>query len=65
MVTDIKTKAKEAIAKAKKEINEEELEKGVVRLKKLLREEQTAQTVVDNIKREIADCEAAIEQGNV
>lgn len=57
--------AQKAIAKARQEIAEENLAKGVAKLKTKYRELSTAETVVANIKREIADLEQAIEQGNI
>jgi hypothetical protein len=59
------TTAQKAIAKAREEIEQEELAKGVKALKVKYRELKAAETVVSNIKREIADLEEAIEQGNV
>jgi hypothetical protein len=53
-----------AIAKARREIQEEEMEKAVKKLKTKYRELSTAETVVANIQREIEDLEEAIEQGN-
>jgi len=57
--------ARTAIERAKAEIAEENLQKGVAKLKVKYRELAAAQTVVANITREIADLEAAVEQGNV
>lgn len=57
--------AKVAIAAARKEIADENLKKSIEVLKTKLREKARAQTIVDNIDREIADLEGAIEQGNV
>lgn len=57
--------AKTAIDRARREIAEEEIQKGVARLKVKYRELGAAKTVVANVEREIADLEAAIEQGNV
>jgi phage shock protein A len=57
--------AQAAITAARNEIAREKLEKGVARLKAKLRELDAAETVVANIKREIADLELQIEQGNV
>lgn len=59
------TAAANAIARAKAEVAEENLQKGVTKLKTKYRELSAAETVVANIKREIADLEAAVEQGNV
>lgn len=57
--------AKAAIARAKREIQEENMQKGVAKLKAKYRELATAETVVSNIRREIADLELSVEQGNV
>lgn len=59
------TDAKAAIAKARREIAEENLNKGVSKLKTKLRERESAATVLANIDREIAELELAINQGNV
>lgn len=59
------TDAKAAIARAKREIAEENMKKGVEQLKTKLRERDRAQTVLQNIEREIKDLELQIEQGNV
>jgi hypothetical protein len=56
---------KAAIAKAHREIAEENQAKAVGALKKKLRELEGAETIVGNIKREIADLELKIEQGNI
>jgi hypothetical protein len=56
---------KAAIAKAHREIAEENQNKAVGALKKKLRELEGAETIVGNIKREIADLELKIEQGNI
>ena len=58
-------KTKDAIAKAKAEIAEENLNKAVDLLKRKLRERQSALTILNNIDREIADLELKIEQGNI
>lgn len=55
---------KAAIARAKREIAEENMKKGVEQLKTKLRERDRAQTVLANIEREIKDLEMSIEQGN-
>lgn len=52
-------------ARAKREVAEEMAKKGVEKLKIKYRELHAAETVVSNIKREIADLELATEQGNV
>lgn len=57
--------AKAAIAKARREIAEENLNKGVAKLKTKLRERDSAATVVANIDREIAELELSINQGSV
>lgn len=59
-----KTPAQTAVAKAKAEIVEENLRKGVELLKNKLRERDRASTVLANIDREIAELEVKIEQGN-
>lgn len=56
--------ARVAIDRAKREIAEEEIQKGVAKLKIKYRERASAETVLVNVNREIADLEAAIEQGN-
>ncbi len=56
---------KAAIAKAHREIAEENQNKAVGALKKKLRELEGAETIVANIQREIADLELKIEQGNL
>lgn len=55
---------KAAIARAHKEIAEERMELAVKKLKDKLQERNRAQTILDNVDREIADLELAIEQGN-
>lgn len=55
--------AKSAIAEARAEIAQEQVRKGVEKLKIKLREQAAAQLVLDNITREIADLELKIEQG--
>jgi phage terminase Nu1 subunit (DNA packaging protein) len=57
--------AQQAIARAKAEIAEENLQKGVQKLKTKYRELTAAKTVVANIEREVADLEQAVEQGNI
>lgn len=67
MTTEMPTNgsdAKAAIARAKREIAEENMKKGVEQLKTKLRERDRAKTVLDNIEREIKDLELSIEQGN-
>lgn len=63
-ITNASTDAKAAIARAKREIAEENMKKGVEQLKTKLRERDRAKTVLDNIEREIKDLELSIEQGN-
>lgn len=58
------TDAKAAIARAKREIQEENMKRGVEQLKVKLRERDRAQTVLENINREITELELKIEQGN-
>ena len=62
--TKLETKAQKAINKARQEVEEEDLKDAVIKLKALLRQEQEAETVLRNIKREIEDLEEAIKQGN-
>lgn len=50
---------------AQAELESEMAKEAVIKMKRKLRELKDAETVVDNIKREIADLEEAIEQGNV
>ena len=57
--------SKAAIVRAKREVQEEDMEKSVKLLKSKYRELTRAKTVVTNIEREIADLELAIEQGNI
>lgn len=63
-VTPAAVDPKAAIARAKREIAEENMKKGVEQLKAKLRERDRAKTVLDNIEREIKDLELSIEQGN-
>lgn len=56
--------AKAAIARARREIQEEAMKKAVDKLKAKLREREVAATVLANVDREIKDLELAIEQGN-
>ena len=60
-----KADPKAAIAKAKREIQEENQDKAVKLLKGKLRELTSAEGVVENIEREIADLELKIEHGNI
>lgn len=65
-VTEIPlTPAQRALAKAKKEIADEVLDRAVAAFKSKLRERDRAQVILDNVNREIADLEARIEQGNL
>lgn len=64
-VTTIGNNPKSAIEAARREVAEEELRKGVEQLKTKLRERARAQTVLDNIDREIQEIEIKIAQGNV
>ena len=50
---------------AEAELATENAKKALTGMKALLARRQAAQTIVDNIDREIADFEAAIEQGNL
>lgn len=56
---------KAVIAKAQREIAEEQMTKAVAVLKTKYRELTAAQTVVENIQRDIANLELKIEQGNL
>ena len=60
-----KPDAKAAIAAAKREIAEENQKKAVKLLKEKYRELEAAETVVNNVKREIEDLEMKIEHGNI
>ena len=55
---------KAAIARAKREVEEEDMKGAVKKLKTKYRELSAAKTVVGNIEREVIDLEEAIEQGN-
>jgi hypothetical protein len=57
--------AKAAVARAQREVQEEQQTKAVSLLKSKYRDRAAAQTVLDNITREIADLELRIEQGNI
>ena len=59
-----KSIGQQAVAAAKAEILKEKTAKAVEILKKLYRQKEAAQVALDNIDREIADAEEAIEQGN-
>ncbi|MDJ0952536.1 MAG: hypothetical protein QNJ81_02535 [Acidimicrobiia bacterium] len=63
-VTNMQTKGQKAIEKARQEVENEDMSKAVTQLKAKLRELKDAETIVSNIKREIADLEEAITQGN-
>ncbi len=63
-VTNMQTKGQKAIEKARSEVEAEDMSKAVNQLKKKLRELKDAETIVANIKREVADLEEAITQGN-
>ena len=66
MSNDInKTDPKAAIAKARREIAEENQEKAVKLLKNKLRELNGAEIVVANVKREIEELELKIQHGNI
>lgn len=56
---------KAAIARAKREIQEETMAKAVLKLKDKFREHERAKVVLANIEREIADLELSIEHGNI
>lgn len=62
---EFKPNPKAAIAKARREISEENQEKAVKLLKGKLRELSGAETVVSNVKREIEELELKIEHGNI
>ncbi len=57
--------AKAAVTRARNEIAKEQQDKAVNLLKDKLREQASAQTVLANVEREIADLELRIEQGNL
>lgn len=59
-----KSPAQKAIAQARAEIQEEKIGRAVKVLKDKYRQLEAAKVVVANIEREIADAEAAIEQGS-
>jgi len=61
----LKVNASAAIARAHQEIAEEQMAKSVIALKAKLRERASAETVLANVNREIADLELKIEQGNL
>jgi hypothetical protein len=64
--TDVqKPDPKAAIAKAHREIAEENQSKAVKMLKIKLRELEAAKVVVENVTREISELELKIEQGNI
>jgi len=60
----MQSKGQEAIEKARKDVESEDMSKAVTKLKVKLRELKAAQTVVSNIQREIDDLEESINQGN-
>ncbi len=66
MSNDInKTDPKAVIAKARREIAEENQEKAVKLLKNKLRELNGAEVVLANVKREIEELELKIQHGNI
>jgi hypothetical protein len=64
-VTDLKPNFKDVVARAKREVQEENVKKAIDVLKAKLREKDRAETVLANINREISDLELKIEQGNL
>lgn len=64
-VEDLKTRGQKALAKAKAEIEQEMIDEAVGKLKELYKQQTKAQTVLENINREIEDYEAAVNQGNL
>ena len=62
---DDRTLGRKAVNEAKAQIEKEQLEKAVKSLKDLYRKQNAAITVLENIEREIADMEEAINQGNL
>jgi hypothetical protein len=64
-VADLKPNYREVVARAKREVFEENIKGAVEKLKGKLRERDRAQTVLANIDREIAELELKIEQGNL
>jgi len=63
-MTDLKQVENSILDQAKAEIAKEEVTRAVKLYKGKLKERNAAQTVLDNIDREIADLELKIEQGN-
>ena len=59
------TSAQAAITQARNEIAKEKQDKAVALLKTKLREEAAAETVLNNVRREIQELQLRIEQGNV
>lgn len=64
MVTDIKASKQSILEMAKAEVEKEDLSRAVKLYKAKLKEQNAAQTVLDNIGRELAELELKIEQGN-
>jgi len=64
-VKDIGERQLSVREQAQRELDRENAAKALGGMKALLQRRKTAQTVLDNIDREIADYEAAIEQGNL
>lgn len=56
---------KEAVKKAREEVNDELTGKAIEKLKNLYRKRDMAQVALANIDREIADEEARIGEGNI
>jgi hypothetical protein len=65
MTNNTTTAAQAAITQARNEIAQEKLSKAVALLKTKLREEAAAETVLANVRREIAELQLKIEQGNI
>jgi len=59
-----KNELQAAKAKAQSEVQAERIDAAVKKLKDLYRQLASARTVVENIEREIADYERAVEDGN-
>ena len=56
--------SKAAVTRAKREFEEEKMKKAVSKLKAKYAELDAAETIFNNLKREVEDLETAIEQGN-
>jgi len=63
-MTKLKQVGNSILDQAKEEIAEEETKRAISLYKSKLKERNSAQTVLDNIDREIEDLELKIKQGN-